>query len=413
MNLEKITKNIENSLQDLSKFTATPGNGVTRLPYTKEAKMALTYLKGLMEEAGLVVHVDNTGSLIGRLEGIAKETIMVGSHYDSVKNGGSYDGIAGIICAIEAIKEIAGSEERLKYSLEVIATNDEEGARFHAGLFTGKALLGKITTTQLQDLKDADGISIFCAMQDFGLQPQNIAKSKRDDIKAFLEVHIEQGPILETNNKELGVVDVIVGIKRVLVKLKGRADHSGTMPMLMRKDAMEFAAKVINNIGDRARLCKDTVATVGFLQVEPNVMNIIPQQVSFTVDIRSVDSNSLLLQYDGLSNDLDYFSKNLGMEYELEVILDEKPVPMNNKLKILLAANCRKNKFSYMNLASGAGHDAQIFGEALPAAMLFVPSKAGRSHCPEESSKSEDLAKAVVVLKDLLQDLQKMNNLDL
>lgn len=410
-NLQQIADSIENRLSVLSKFTSTPGQGVTRLPYTKEAQAAINYLWQIMEDAGLNVKLDNSGALVGRLEGLSKDTIMIGSHYDSVKNGGAYDGIAGVVCAIEAAKFLMLSNQQLKYSLEVIATNDEEGARFHAGLFTGKVLLGNMQVSQLKNAYDADGISIYEAMQSFGLKPQEIAEHKRHDLKAFLEVHIEQGPVLEMQKKQLGIVDIIVGIKRVVVTIDGRADHSGTMPMNMRQDALEYASKVISKIGDRARKYKDTVATVGFLQVEPNIMNIIPKKVSFTVDIRSADESALLAQHRGLIEDLEYFSQKLGMKYSMQDIIDEVPVPMNETLQDILEKNCLKNKFSFMHLPSGAGHDAQIFGEKISAAMLFVPSIGGRSHCPEEKSRSEDLAAAVVVLTDSLLQMQSIDNL--
>lgn len=406
MNLVSVQANIEQHLSALAKFTATPGIGVTRFPYTDEAKAALDYLRKEMESAGLKVYLDNSGSLIGRLEGEEPETIMFGSHYDSVRNGGAYDGIAGVVCAIETARALIEEKVKLYYSLEIIATNDEEGARFHAGLFTGKALFGQYSPTQLKEYLDADGISIYQAMKNFGLQPEAINAHPRKDLKAFLEIHIEQGPVLEAEGKQLGIVDVIVGIKRVLVTIHGQADHSGTMPMHMRKDAMDFAAKVISKIGDRARQYPGAVATVGFMQVEPNVMNIIARQVSFTVDIRAVDSQALIEQRQALQADLEGLAEDMGMSFELEDLLDEQPVMMHDVLKASLQEQCHKQLLSYMHLPSGAGHDAQIFGEQIPAAMLFVPSRGGRSHCPEEWSDGYDLAVATNVLHDALIALQ-------
>lgn len=403
--LKLIEDNIIKALDALQEFTATPGCGVTRFPYSKEARDACSYLKKLMEAVGLAVRMDNSGAVIGRLEGKSPATIMIGSHFDSVKHGGAYDGIAGVVCAIEVARLLKESGTELGYSLEVIATNDEEGARFNVGLFTGKVLLGQLTSEDLKAQVDADGVSVYQAMAAYGLKPEEIAEHKRDDIKAFIEIHIEQGPVLEAEHKEIGIVDVIVGIKRARIRINGRADHAGTMPMHMRKDALEQATKVISKIGDRARLFRNCVATVGYLQVEPNVMNIIPQSVTFVVDIRGVDEETIMTQYYSLLADLDKMSLESGLTYDVENLLYAEPVRMDEEIKGHFETSCIERQYDYMHLPSGAGHDAQIFGAQLPAAMLFVPSAGGRSHCPEEKSEAKDLAKAVLVAYDALQTM--------
>ena len=403
--LKLIEDNIIKALDALQEFTATPGCGVTRFPYSKEARDACSYLKKLMEAVGLAVRMDNSGAVIGRLEGKSPATIMIGSHFDSVKHGGAYDGIAGVVCAIEVARLLNESGTELGYSLEVIATNDEEGARFNVGLFTGKVLLGQLSSEDLKAQVDADGVSVYQAMAAYGLKPEEIAEHKRDDIKAFIEIHIEQGPVLEAEHKEIGIVDVIVGIKRARIRINGRADHAGTMPMHMRKDALEQATKVISKIGDRARLFRNCVATVGYLQVEPNVMNIIPQSVTFVVDIRGVDEETIMTQYYSLLADLDKMSLESGLTYDVENLLYAEPVRMDEEIKGHFETSCIERQYDYMHLPSGAGHDAQIFGAQLPAAMLFVPSAGGRSHCPEEKSEAKDLAKAVLVAYDALQTM--------
>ena len=403
--LKLIEDNIIKALDALQEFTATPGCGVTRFPYTTEAREACAYLKERMEVVGLAVRLDNSGAVIGRLEGKSPATIMIGSHFDSVKHGGAYDGVAGVVCAIEVARLLKESGTELGYSLEVIATNDEEGARFNVGLFTGKVLLGQLTSEDLKAQVDADGVSVYQAMAAYGLKPEEIAEHKRDDIKAFIEIHIEQGPVLEAEHKEIGIVDVIVGIKRARIRINGRADHAGTMPMHMRKDALEQATKVISKIGDRARLFRNCVATVGYLQVEPNVMNIIPQSVTFVVDIRGVDEETIMTQYYSLLADLDKMSLESGLTYDVENLLYAEPVRMDEEIKCHFETSCIERQYDYMHLPSGAGHDAQIFGAQLPAAMLFVPSAGGRSHCPEEKSEAKDLAKAVLVAYDALQTM--------
>lgn len=407
LNIDNITTSIKTQLAELTAFNATPGNGVTRFPFTPEAKGATAYLQQKMQEAGLKVYLDNTGALIGRLEGAVPETIMIGSHLDSVKNGGAYDGIAGVICALETAKALIANKEQLHYSLEVIATNDEEGARFHTGFFTSKALFGQLDVETIKKQTDADGISVYEAMQTYGLKPEEIKAHTRNNIKAFIETHIEQGPVLEAAQKQIGIVDVIVGIRRTQVTIYGRADHAGTMPMHMRQDALAMAAKVIAPLDERAKQYPNAVTTVGYIACEPNITNIIPSQVSFSVDMRGVSEDVLEGMYQGMLADLERESKRMGLQYKVEELLYAEPVEMHPAIKKLFEASCQAHSLPYMHLPSGAGHDAQIFGKEMPAAMLFVPSVNGRSHCPEEKSDEHDLALAVQVAYDAIVQLNR------
>lgn len=411
MPIEKLTNSITAQLDLLRQFTSTPGQGVTRFPFTKEARQASDTLIKTMEDLGLQVRMDNSGSVIGRLEGQVPETIMIGSHLDSVRHGGAYDGIAGVVCGIEAARTLLAEGFNPYYSLEVIATNDEEGSRFRAGLFTPKVLLGQMSVEAIQQLKDADGVSIYQAMEAYGLKPQEIDQHTRDDIKAFIEIHIEQGPVLEAGGEDIGVVDVIVGIRRLMVTLTGRADHVGTMPMDMRMDALEAASKVIANIGDRAREYPDAVATVGFLSLEPNIMNIIPSQVSFAVDIRGTRPDIIEGQHQGLLKDLDEITQRFSMHYQVDLLLDAAPVRMDPNLGKGFDQALETRGYTYRHLNSGAGHDAQIFGQVIPTAMLFVPSLNGRSHCPEEFSDARTLALATRAACDVITRLNEERSL--
>lgn len=407
MNPEEIRQSIESKLEKLREFTATPGEGTTRFPFTKEARLASDYLASLMKEAGLCVRMDNCGAVIGRLEGKVKDTIMVGSHLDSVKNGGAYDGIAGAVCAIECAKLLKERNFDNYYSLEVIATNDEEGSRFKSGLFSGKAMFGQLSVEDIKSYVDCDGISVYEAMKEYGLDPDSIADNVCKNLKAFIEIHIEQGPVLEKEKKEIGIVDTIVGIQRLLITIKGRADHIGTMPMNMRMDALEAAAKVIANIGDRARTMPPAVATVGNLTVKPNIVNIVPDEVTFIVDYRGTTPQMIKAQHDGIMEDLEKYSELHCVTYSVQKTLDAQPVHMNEEFKKLIEESCIKNSYSHMHIVSGAGHDAQVFGERLPASMIFVPSINGRSHCPEEYTDERTLAQAVIVACDLIEDINR------
>lgn len=407
MTLKDSTERIRKQLEMLQKFTATPGAGVTRFPFTKEAREASEYIKTLMEDIGLEVRIDNTGSVIGRLNGEIEDTIMTGSHLDSVKNGGAYDGIAGVVASIEAMRHFKENNKKPYYSYEVIATNDEEGSRFKSGLFTGKVMSGLISVDDIKHFKDADGISVYEAMNDYGLKPNEIADHKRDDIKAFLEVHIEQGPILEKEEKDIGIVDVIVGIKRVIVTINGRPDHVGTTPMNMRKDAVDVATKVISKISDRARDHYPAVSTVGNIVIEPNIVNIIPSRVKYTVDFRSTSADVIRELYDGMIKDLEIYANEADMTHSVEETLWVDPVVLNDTIKGYIEESCKSRDFSNMHIISGAGHDAQVYGSRVPSAMIFVPSHNGRSHCPEEYTDEKTLAMASFTAFDTLKKIDE------
>ncbi len=405
--MNHVLNNLKRHLETLATFTATPGNGVTRFPFTPEARQATEYLFNQMEQMGLSVFMDNTGSVIGRLEGVVSDTVMVGSHLDSVYHGGAYDGIAGVVCAMESVRLLQQTGQKPYYSIEVIATNDEEGSRFQSGLFTGKVMTGQLTVTDIRSYKDRDGISVYDAMEAYGLKPAEIADHVRTDIKAFLEMHIEQGPVLEKAEKDIGVVDIIVGIRRLRVEIQGRPDHVGTMPMDLRKDAMEVAAKVIANIGDRARTYPGAVATVGNLTVSPNIINIVPSNVTFGVDIRDAKQAGIDAQTQALITDLERETSRFGMSFTVSETLDVGPVEMDSYLRQAMEQSAQERDYSYMHLNSGAGHDAEVFGARMPAGMIFVPSVGGRSHCPEEYSSYETLAQAAMVCHDVLVKLSQ------
>lgn len=405
--INEIAMNIEKHLKILREFTATSGNGVTRFPFTKEAKMAVKYLEDEMKKIGLETRIDESGAIIGRLEGKEKRTIIVGSHYDSVKYGGEFDGIAGIVCGLEVARLLKEKDFSSKYSIEIIGTNDEEGARFKSGFFSSKAMLGQLKTSDLRELKDADNISIYDAMKEYGLNPEVIHEAKRnlEDIKAFLEIHIEQGPILETHERDIGIVDTIVGMQRYMVNIQGRADHAGTTPMNMRIDAVEAAAKIISGIGNIARAYENSVATVGSMNVFPNEINTIAQNVSFSIDIRSTKQEIVNSIYEKIKGHIENIARGYGSKYSIVNTLSVNPVDMNEGLKEKIEKSCIKRNYSYEHINSGAGHDSLPMAEAVDTAMIFVPSKAGRSHCREEFTSYEHLAKATLVALDAITNI--------
>lgn len=406
MGIEEATGRIARDLEHLKQFTATPGNGCTRLPFTKEAREAVNYLRQLMEEAGLEVTEDAAGNVIGTLKGENPDEpcVMMGSHYDSVVNGGDYDGIAGVICAIEVARLLKEEGITPKRNFVAVGFCDEEGMRFGTGYFGSGAMLGHRDVEYTKNFADTDGITIYEAMKGYGLDPEKIGEAawKEGSIGHFLEAHIEQGPVLDAEGTELGLVEGIVGIQRYMVTVHGRADHAGTTPMDMRMDAVDAATKVISKIADWAREKADgTVSTVGYINTVPGGMNIVAEKVEFTVDIRSMNNDNINDITNRIRKALDKEVAEFGGSYEMDNKLTITPVHLSEEMLDIMEEDCKAKGYSYRRMPSGAGHDSLEIGQSIPTVMIFTPSKDGRSHCPVEFTKYSDFAKAATIMKDL------------
>ena len=406
MGIEDVTGRIARDLEHLKQYTATPGNGCTRLPFTKEARDAVNYLKELMTEAGLEVTEDAAGNVIGTLKGEDPDApcVMMGSHYDSVVNGGDYDGIAGVICAIEVARILKEEGFVPKRNFVVVGFCDEEGMRFGTGYFGSGAMLGHRDVEYTKKFADTDGVTIYDAMKGYGLDPEKIGEAawKEGSIGHFLEAHIEQGPVLDAEGTELGLVEGIVGIQRYMVTVHGRADHAGTTPMDMRMDAVDAATKVISKIADWAREKADgTVSTVGYINTVPGGMNIVAEKVEFTVDIRSMNNDNINEITNRIRKALDKEVAEYGGSYEMDNKLTITPVHLSAEMLDFMEEDCKERGYTYRRMPSGAGHDSLEIGQSIPTVMIFTPSKDGRSHCPVEFTKYSEFAKASVIMKDL------------
>lgn len=400
-NSKQVRNDIAERLQKLQTFTSTNGNGVTRLPFSPEAKKAAEYLKQEMEHAGMEARID----LVGNVRGVLKaspaywdsaKTIIIGSHYDTVKNGGAYDGIAGVVCGISIAEAIASDDEEYPYNLEIIAFNDEEGCMFGSGCLGSKSLTGEVNQEYLEHLTDENGISIKEWMVRWGSDPKKIAGQKLDleKIRGYFEIHIEQGPVLEHEKYELGIVDGIVGLLRCMVTLTGRTDHAGTTPMEMREDTILLASKVISQLDRIAQEEKFAVATCGFIRAYPNAMNVIAGKTEFTLDLRAPKDTTVDTMYHKVVQLLEQYTKEAGAIYEIDIKLRQPAVTMSRTFVDGLCKKCEDHKINSRKITSGAAHDAMVFAPKVDTAMVFVPSHNGRSHCPEEFSRHEDLEKA-------------------
>jgi allantoate deiminase len=405
--MNDIQERIERHIDSLSEYTATPGKGTTRLTYSKEDLKARQYIKDKMKEYGLQVREDGFGNIFGKLEGSIKDapSVLIGSHFDSVPNGGSYDGPAGVVAALEVVNLFNQNQLTPKYPLEVIALVEEEGSRFGGGLMGSRGIVGVLSEEEFFNLRDRDGISTVEAMTQIGLDPTLPKVRDFKTLKAFLELHIEQGPILEEQNIPIGVVEAIVGLTQLEVTISGQAGHAGTTPMDRRADALVTAARIIGQLPELAvGKGEGTVITTGRLQVFPNGANVIPDRTVFSVDIRSGKEENVLQVIEEVKQLVDSYNGN-GIQTSIEQQLYIQPKKMNQDIITLL-----KDKSSYFNIPacsinSGAGHDAMVFSDFTNVGMLFIPSKDGLSHCPEEWSDSLHIANAVQILYEAAKQL--------
>lgn len=409
MAMEKdwFTQRISFYMEQVRPLAASPGGGVTRLPFTPQARRTADYLLQIMREIGMSVREDEAGNVFGTLSGTGHtgKSILVGSHFDSVTEGGNFDGMAGIISGIviaESMKQFGWS---LADDFTVVGFCDEEGTRFGTGFFGSCALLGELDKNALRTCCDREGVSIAEAMKCYGKDPEKIgtAKIPYEDIRRFIEIHIEQGPVLEQMHKEIGIVHTIVGMRRFYVSLKGRCDHAGTTPMNMRKDPVPAAARLIDDfLRAGAEMGDGTTATVGWLETRPGAVNIIPSEAVFSLDFRSVEEENL----DILERRFRELAQKLvqadGLGFEMTEKLRVPPTRMDRALVDALADYCRQKQISAMRMPSGAGHDSLPIAQKVPAAMLFVPSKDGRSHCAEEWTDYSQIGCAAQLLAEFL-----------
>lgn len=403
----ELKERIEQHINQIGEYTATPGKGTTRLTYSQEDLKARNYIKGKMREYGLEVREDGFGNIFGKLEGSLKDapSVMVGSHFDSVPHGGSYDGPAGVVAALEVAGLFAKDNLTPRYPLEVVALVEEEGSRFGGGLMGSRGMVGLLGEEDFHNLRDSNGVSTVEAMAEIGLDPSLPKKRDPKTMKAFLELHIEQGPILEEKEIPIGVVEAIVGLTQLEVTVKGQAGHAGTTPMDRRADALVAAANIIAHLpGLAEEEGAGTVITTGRLNVYPNGANVIPDEVVFSADIRSGKEENVLSVIEKTKDLVHSFSKN-GIQTAIEQLLYIQPKELNSGIRSLLKEKSEAMEIQYCSINSGAGHDAMVLSDYTDVGMLFIPSKNGLSHCPEEWSDSEDIARAVQVFYETAKSL--------
>lgn len=394
-------------LEEIARISE-PGPGVTRLPFTDEHRRAIGMITQWMEEADLIVQTDAAGTVIGRLQGPkGAGTFCMGSHQDSVRHGGAFDGIMGVLLPILALQKLRQEDARLAFSIECLAFADEEGVRFPTALLGPRALAGTFDPAVLA-MRDGNGVSLRDTIADFGLDPDAIAALKRssDHVLGYLETHTEQGPVLEEADQGLGIVTAICGIERHLISLTGETGHAGTLPMDSRRDALVGAAQIVGEVNRLARQTEGLRGTVGSLTVSPNVVNAVPNRVTLTVELRSPDD----AVREAAGHEMETFCRSLadrhGLELEIERTYDQPAQPCDPRLSEVLERSVRETGATGLRLPSGATHDASAMADLCRIAMLFVRCRHGVSHVPEEYAAPEDMAVAIDAIADFLTRLE-------
>lgn len=400
MNIKTLTINkerLEEKITELSKIGKIGETGVCRLTLSKEDRQAVETVKGWMEEAGLTARIDHFGNLIGRMEGENPNApiLMLGSHIDSQPYGGRFDGTIGVLGALEVIQTMKENHIVPNRPIEVVAFSDEEGCRFNKGLFGVRGILGKLEEDELER-QDKDGVTRREALIEFGCDPSKFKESEypKGSIGSFLEMHIEQGPVLENMNKPVGIVTGISGPLWLTVELEGFAGHAGSVPMPMRKDALVGAAKIIIALNEIASQepGAPTVGTVGSLRVFPDSRNIIPEKVSFTVDLRDIDLNRRHKLEVQLHAKIKEITEEHGLRCKITEDTNSEPRYCAERIKDIMRNEMQSIGLKPMELMSGPFHDSLAMSYECEYGMIFVRCKDGISHNPKEYSTFEDIS---------------------
>jgi beta-ureidopropionase / N-carbamoyl-L-amino-acid hydrolase len=389
---------LEQSIHELGQIGETPRGGLTRVALTDEDKRGRDLMVRWMREAGLHVTVDQMGNIFGERPGAERlPPVMMGSHVDSVPTGGKYDGQLGVLCGLETIRALNEHRIRTRHPVTLAIFTNEEGARFQPAMIASGVMAGKIALEDAYNARDKDGLRLVDELERIGyLGPEPCVPRP---FRAYLELHIEQGPCLEEEGLAVGVVDGIVAISWSRLTIHGVQDHAGPTPMRIRHDALVAAADVVAGVRRIARdLGGDLVTTVGNLTVHPNIVNAIPGKVTLSIDMRDPRSETLDRALPRLDRAVKEACEREGVRYELEHYWRMPYTPFAADVVAAVERAAEASGARYRHMLSGAGHDAQYMAAIGPAGMIFVPSREGRSHCEEEFTAMDDIEHGATTL---------------
>ncbi|MGI9506045.1 MAG: allantoate amidohydrolase [Geminicoccaceae bacterium] len=398
---------LNNRFEALAAMTDKPDQ-LTRLYLSPAFRQGCNQVAEWMEQAGMTAGIDAVGNVIGRYEGASLDlpTLILGSHIDTVRDAGKYDGTLGVLAAIACVQALNDAGKRLPFAIEVHVFGNEEGVRFPTILTGSRAIAGTLDPATL-DTKDADGISVREAAVSIGCDPEAwpAVARKPDDVLGFLELHIEQGPVLEAEDLPLGIVSAINGACRYRVQVGGEAGHAGTVPMALRRDALAAAAEMVLAVQRIGRSDEHLVATVGQLEVAPGASNVIPGEARFTIDLRAPDDSLRDRAAAELQDDLRAIAERQNVDLSIERFYEAGAATCSPALVNALEMAVKRIGIRPLKLPSGAGHDGQAIAALCPISMLFLRCKNGISHNPAEGIDMNDAVIAVRVMLDFLMHL--------
>ena len=391
------------------------GEGINRLAFTDADWEGRQYIIDRMTDAGLDVEIDEFGNVVGYKVGTNPDlpVVMVGSHTDSVPNGGNYDGVVGVLSAIEVVRSIIDDGFEHDHTIAVVDFMCEESSRFGAATLGSKAMRGKLTLNDLHRLVDKQGVSLYDSLKERKLHPDAIeSMAYNRPVKAFIEMHIEQGKVLEHEQKQIGIVSGIAAPERFYVTICGNADHSGATPMNLRHDALCGASKIILGIEEVTSMQEEppVVGTVGIAEVVPGAMNVIPGSVKLGVDIRTISKvarDSVVFLIKEL---IEVIAEKRGLSYTIEPIAQDHPVAMHPAMIREIEEAVKSVGIDYMTMPSGAGHDAMHWTEVAPTGMIFIPCRDGISHNPAEFAAMNDIVVGAEVLENVIKNISLVSN---
>jgi N-carbamoyl-L-amino-acid hydrolase len=412
--LDGVTINKRRLMRDLNaigRIGIGSHGAVTRLVFSVKELRSRQLLIHLMRQAGLMIHIDAIGNIFGRLDGANPKApaVLAGSHLDTVIHGGKYDGPVGVVGALEAVRTIHEHSIPIRSPLEVVCFVGEESSRFGFSTLGSSLVAGEVRARDLANAVDQQGTKLADVLASLGISRRNLGAIKRNprELKAYLELHIEQGPILEAKKKRIGLVTAIAAPSRFRVVFKGQADHSGTTPMEMRKDALVASAQLIEFV---EKICRKfssmakgrVVGTVGAMKLEPGVINAVPGRTELSVDIRGITAPSKDQVAKMVKQKANAIASARGIGVEILPIREEHPVPLDKRLLRVTKAICDEKGLDYEIMPSGAGHDAMQIAKITPAGMIFVPSTRGISHNPMEWTEPEDICLGAQLLMETM-----------
>ena len=397
---------VENLLTGLAKFTASE-QGVTRLAYSPLDREAQNWLLEQVKDLGLSIREDAVGNVFLRRDGedSTLPAVAAGSHLDTVIHGGAYDGMCGVVGALEALYMLR--DAKLMRSIEVLIFRAEESSRFGFATMGRKLLTGAATVAKLSTGGKKGDISFGEALRQWGCDPARAADAiiAPGSYASFSELHIEQGKVLEEKGIQIGIVRNIAAPTRFKIHIQGMADHSGATPMGMRRDALVAAAKLILAVNEAAEDEKahGTVGTVGVVEVEPGSINVVPGAVTLWVDVRGVEPGSIRRTLEDIQAEAENVAVTDRVGVRIEMLTADSPVPLSETLAEQTEGVCRELGYSFLHMNSGAGHDAMHMAKITPTTMIFIPCRAGISHNPAEYADIDDICHGITVLANVLQ----------